>query len=349
MSGSAAVRRVRTYIRIASQIANSLLVFFCWIPNTITWITPLLLPFFVVSCCVVSCCVMSCRVVLCRVCVVSCHVVPCLCLCLCCVVLCYVVLCCVVLCCVVLCCVVLCCVVLCCVVLCCVVLCCVCVCVVLCCVVLCCVVLCCVVLCCVVLCCVVLCCVVLCCAVLCCAEGAVTRRQRPGCLPTGTGKRAGLCVLCARCVVVCWCIAGPVYTRTWPALLCRRLCAVTKGLIGPLHRACRAAPSLLSVWCCTAWCCALHCTVCALLHCSCGQRAAGSGTPATHCHTAWRLWAVELLLRTAALPGGSGHARGHWAVELLRYTASLPWGSGLCNSCNALPHCPGGSGQCSSC
>ena len=48
--------------------------------------------------------------------------------------------------------------------------------------------------------CVVLCCVVLCCVVLCCAEGAVTKRQRPGCLPTGTGKRAGLCVLCARCV-----------------------------------------------------------------------------------------------------------------------------------------------------
>ena len=58
----------------------------------------------------------------------------------------------------------------------------------------------CVVLCCVVLCCVVLCCVVLCCVVLCCAEGAITKRQRPGCLPTGTGKRAGLCVLCARCV-----------------------------------------------------------------------------------------------------------------------------------------------------
>ena len=34
----------------------------------------------------------------------------------------------------------------------------------------------------------------------CCAEGAITKRQRPGCLPTGTGKRAGLCVLCARCV-----------------------------------------------------------------------------------------------------------------------------------------------------
>ena len=140
-------------------------------------------------------------------------------------------------------------------------------------------------------------------------------------------------------------------------------------LIGPLHRACRAAPSLLSVWCCTAWCCALHCTVCALLHCSCGQRAAGSGTPATHCHTAWRLWAVELLLHTAALPGGSGQwnscdtlplclgaagcatpamhcltAWGQWAVQLLLNTASPPGGSGHWSSrscCNALLLCLG--------
>ena len=145
-------------------------------------------------------------------------------------------------------------------------------------------------------------------------------------LPEGNG-RVGLCVLCARCVLVCCCMAGPVHTRTWPALLCRRLCAVTQGLIGPLHRACRAAPSVLSVWCRTAWCCALHCTACALLHCSCGQRAVGSGTPAMHCHTAWRPWAVELLLRTAALPGGSGQ----W-----NSCNTLPWGSGLCNSCNAL-------------
>ena len=139
-----------------------------------------------------------------------------------------------------------------------------------------------------------------------CAEGAVTRRQWPGCLPTGTGKRAGLCVLCARCVLVCCCIAGPVHTRTWPALLCRCLCAVTQGLIGPLHRACHAAPSVLSAWCRTAWCSALHCTVCALLHCCCGQRAVGSGTPATHCLTAWGQWAVQLLQCTASLPGGSG-------------------------------------------
>ena len=72
----------------------------------------------------------------------------------------------------------------------------------------------------VVVCFLVLVCVAVCCAVLCpwlrccaallrvvppgvvlsCAEGAVTKRQRLGCLPTGKGKQAWLCVLCARCV-----------------------------------------------------------------------------------------------------------------------------------------------------
>ena len=41
-----------------------------------------------------------------------------------------------------------------------------------------------------------------------------------------------------------------------------------------------------------------------------------------HCLTAWRLWAVELLLRTAALSGGSGE----------------------CNSCFSLPLCLGAVG-----
>ena len=90
--------------------------------------------------------------------------------------------------------------------------------------------------------------------------------------------------------------------------------------------------------------------------------------------TAWGLWAMEIALRTASLPGGGGQcnscnplphcpgavgsgppamhcltALGQQAVELLQCTASLPWGSGQWNSCNALPHCPGGSGQCNSC
>ena len=38
------------------------------------------------------------------------------------------------------------------------------------------------------------------CGVVWCAEGAVTGRKWPGCLPTGTGKRAGLRVWRARCV-----------------------------------------------------------------------------------------------------------------------------------------------------
>ena len=124
---------------------------------------------------------------------------------------------------------------------------------------------------------------------------------------------------------------------------------------------------------CLLPCTALHCTVCALLHCGCGQRAVGSGSPATHCHTAWRLWAVELLQCTVSLPWGSGQcnscnarplclgavgsgtraihcltARGQWVVELLLHTASLPGGSGQWSSrsfCHALPHCLGAVGS----
>ena len=66
----------------------------------------------------------------------------------------------------------------------------------------CCGVVCCAVLCCAVLCCAVLWCAVLCCAVLWCGvpKALLPKGKRPGCLPTGTGKQAGLCVLCARCV-----------------------------------------------------------------------------------------------------------------------------------------------------
>ena len=39
--------------------------------------------------------------------------------------------------------------------------------------------------------------------------------------------------------------------------------------------------------------------------------AVGSGTPATHCLTAWGQWAMELLQRTTPLTGGQ------WAMELL--------------------------------
>ena len=104
----------------------------------------------------------------------------------------------------------------------------------------------------------------------------------------------------------------------------------------------------------------------ALPHC---LGAVGIGTPAMHCLTAWGQWAVELLLYTASLPGGSGQwtscnilphcpgatgggppamhcptAWGQWAVDLLQCTASPLGGSGQWKSCNALPHCLGAGG-----
>ena len=175
---------------------------------------------------------------------------------------------------------------------------------------------------------------------------------------------------------MCRGIAGPVHSRTWPTLPCRRLRAVTQGLICPLHPACRAAPPVPSLWCRIAWRSAPHCTVCALLLRCCGQGAVGSvthrpgavgnGNSASHCLTAWGRWAAQLLQSAASLPGGSGQcnscnalphcpgavgsgtpamhcltAWGQWTVQLLQCTVSLPWGSGQWNFCNALPHCLG--------
>ena len=94
----------------------------------------------------------------------------------------------------------------------------------------------------------------------------------------------------------------------------------------------------------------------ALPHCI---GAVGSGTHATHYHTAWGRRAVELLQRTALLPGGSGQCNscnalphclgavgsGTPAMELPQFTATLPVGSGQCNSCNALPYRMGAVGR----
>ena len=49
--------------------------------------------------------------------------------------------------------------------------------------------------------------------------------------------------------------------------------------------------------------------------------AVGSTTPAIHCRSAWRLWAVHFLRHSASLHGGQ------WAVQLLQHTAPLPGGS----------------------
>ena len=182
-------------------------------------------------------------------------------------------------------------------------------CIVLCCVVLCCVVLCCAVLCCVVLYCVVLCCVVLRCVVVCCAEGAVTRRQWPGCLPTGTGKREGYVSKCALCASVL------LYSRT-SAL--SHLAGI--ALPTPVHSHTGSSRATAPcVPCCTisAFCVVLHCLVlCTALHRVCpaalhlwaegsGQwiscnplphclEAVGSATPPTNCLTACGQWAGSL-------------------------------------------------------
>ena len=144
-----------------------------------------------------------------------------------------------------------------------------------------------------------------------------------------------------------------MHSRTWPTLPCRRLRAVTQGLICPPHPACRAAPPVPSVWCRIAWRSAPHRTVCALLHCCCGQGAVGS---VTHCQAAWgQCNSCNALPRCLGAVGSGTPAMrcltawGQWAVELLQRTASLPWGSGQWNSCHTLPHCPGGSGQWNSC
>ena len=79
-----------------------------------------------------------------------------------------------------------------------------------------------------------------------------------------------------------------------------------------------------------------------------------SGTPATHCLTAWGQWAVQLVQCIASLPVGSGlwnpcnalpHCRGQWGVQPLQRTASLTGSSGQCNSCSALPHYLGAVGS----
>ena len=79
------------------------------------------------------------------------------------------------------------------------------------------------------------------CGVVWCAEGVVTRRQWPGCLPTGTGKGEGCVSKCALCASV--------------LLYSRDLCSVALG------RYCYADACAQSHRVNGA-----HCTVCAVLH-----------------------------------------------------------------------------------
>ena len=82
--------------------------------------------------------------------------------------------------------------------------------------------------------------------------------------------------------------------------------------------------------------------------------AVGSGNSATHCLVA--LWhrVVELLQRTAPLPGGRGqsdacNALPHYAGAVGSGPPAMHrlivWRSGQCTPCNALPHCMGAVGS----
>ena len=104
----------------------------------------------------------------------------------------------------------------------------------------------------VVLCCVVLCYVVLCCVgfgVVWCAEGANTRRQRPGYLPAGTGKREGCVSQRALCVV--WC--APV-AESHPFL--GRLVAFVLGCPGDILPLCLVTGDHRWCFTCACWGCA---------------------------------------------------------------------------------------------
>ena len=115
-------------------------------------------------------------------------------------------------------------------------------------------------------------------------------------------------MLCARCVLVCCCtLALGRHCSADACALSHRVSSTHCTLRAALHHQC--------ILCGAALPGAVHCTALCL---PCCTVVVGRGQWAVvHCLTAWRLWAVELLLRTAALPGGSGE----------------------CNSCFSLPLC----------
>ena len=137
------------------------------------------------------------------------------------------------------------------------------------------------------------------CGVVWCAEGAVTRRQWPGCLPMGTGKREGYVSWCALCASV--------------LLYSRDLCSVSLG------RDCSADACARSDRVYGA-----HCTASAVLHQQyfvCGAALLGA------------------VLRTAlCVPRRTaGVGTGQWAAEPLQCIASLLAGGGQSSSCFAPP------------
>ena len=141
------------------------------------------------------------------------------------------------------------------------------------------------------------------CGVVWCAEGAVTRRQCPGCLPTGTRKREAYVSWCAPCDSVLLysrdlcCVALGRYCSADPCARSHRVYGANCTASAVLHQ-----QYFLCGAHCLALCSALHCVCLAALHLwavGSGQRhlcnvpplclrAVGNRAPALHRHIAWR-------------------------------------------------------------
>ena len=143
-------------------------------------------------------------------------------------------------------------------------------------------------------------CSVVWCGVVWCAKGAVTRRQWPGCLPTGTGKREGCVFKCALCASVL------SYSRDQCTVALGRCCSANacarSQRVYWAHCTVCAALHYQYFVCCAALLGAVHYTALCVPSCTAlvgsGQWkrrnalpyclwAIGSGSAAMHCHTAW--------------------------------------------------------------
>ena len=141
------------------------------------------------------------------------------------------------------------------------------------------------------------------CGVVWCAEGADTRRQWPGCLPKGTGKREG-CVSSACAVCKCVVIGGKRGVgETWVSRS-KRCCH---------PRSSRCTPSLSACWCrrssCNTHAIVLLTHAIVLL----GPRRAFSNVSRTLVWAYHTLMDSSMTLRMNSVPGVWGPEHSMWA------------------------------------